>query len=182
MSEYPGDSRPLYIHTRREQKAPSSYSKPPKFNAPAPRFPLKRVLGAIRSRASTCNPRFLDMGYGDSGKCGMSWSRHTQGCEREVQISSAGLNQEASSRVGKRMDMNSETASPQVKSGVPHSAQKLRVVSPPVLPYTMYVLGAPETSVAETATTMPDAKGAPLERWQSWQWQLSIAMGCSLHV
>ena len=109
------------------------------------------------------------MDYGDSGKCGISWLRQTQDCEREVQMSSMGLNQEESSKVGKRMDMNSETASPRVKSGVPHPAQKLRVVSPPVLPRTICALGTPVISVAETATTMPDAKGAPLERWQSRQ-------------
>lgn len=97
-------------------------------------------------------------------------------------MSSAGLNHDTSSMVGKRMDMNSETASPRVKSGVPHSAQKLRVVAPPVLPRTTCALGDPVISVAETATTMPDAKGAPLERWQSWQWQLSIAIGCSVHL
>jgi hypothetical protein len=80
------------------------------------------------------------------------------------------------------MDMNSETTSPRVNNGVPHSAQKLRVVAPPLPPRTVCALGDPAISVAETATTMPDAKGAPLERWQSWQWQLSIATGGSVHV
>jgi hypothetical protein len=30
-------------------------------------------------------------------------------------------------------------------------------------------------------TTTPDAKGAPLERWQSLQWQFNIAMGALAH-
>jgi len=34
----------------------------------------------------------------------------------------------------------------------------------------------------ETATTIPDAKGAPLASWQSRQWQSSIAIRCSLHL
>jgi hypothetical protein len=79
-----------------------------------------------------CNRIVSD--YGDSGKCGISWLRHTHGCAREVQISSMGLNQDWLSKVGKRMDIRSGTASPHVKSGVPQSAQKLRVVTPPVLP------------------------------------------------
>lgn len=75
------------------------------------------------------------------------------------------------------MDINSGTALPHVNSGVPQLAQKLRVVRPPLLARTEKVLGVPVTSMSDTRTTTPEAKGEPLERWQSIQWQLSIATG-----
>ena len=34
----------------------------------------------------------------------------------------------------------------------------------------------------DTRTMKPEAKGAPLERWQSRQWQLSIATGSREHT
>jgi hypothetical protein len=80
------------------------------------------------------------------------------------------------------MDVNSALSSPRVNKGVPHSEQKVRVVSPPLLPRTEYVFGVPVTWRSAVITTTPDAKGAPLERWQSVQWQLRPAMGALVHV
>ena len=73
--------------------------------------------------------------------------------------------------------MNPGFASLHVNKGVPQSAQKLRVARPPLLARTEYVLGVPVTSRSLVMTTTPDAKGAPLERWQSRQWQFSMATG-----
>jgi hypothetical protein len=36
--------------------------------------------------------------------------------------------------------------------------------------------------MSDTRTMKPEAKGAPLERWQSRQWQLSIAIGPREHT
>ena len=47
---------------------------------------------------------------------------------------------------------------------------------------TAYVLGVPLISRSAVDTTTPEAKGAPLERWQSAQWQFSMAMGALAHV
>lgn len=80
------------------------------------------------------------------------------------------------------MDMNSGAASPRVNKGEPQSGQKLRVASLPLVARTEYACGVPVISVSDTRTMTPDAKGAPLERWQSWQWQLSIATGSLAHV
>lgn len=79
------------------------------------------------------------------------------------------------------MDVNSGLTSPRVNKGVPHSGQKVRAVRPPLLPRTGYVLGVPLTRRSAVMTTTPDAKGAPLERWQSLQWQLRAAMGALPH-
>ena len=79
------------------------------------------------------------------------------------------------------MDVNSGLASPRVNRGVPQSQQKLRVVRPPLLPRTEYACGVPLTRRSAVKTTTPDAKGAPLERWQSLQWQFSVAMGALAH-
>ena len=116
-------------------------------------------------------------GWGDSAKCGILSSRQTHGCARDVQMSSIGANAEASSSVGKRIDVNREVDSLRVKSGVPHAPQKLRVVVIPLLPCTWWVPGVPATWRSALYTTTPEANAAPLESWQSRQWQFSIAMG-----
>jgi hypothetical protein len=41
------------------------------------------------------------------------------------------------------MDVNCGFASPRANNGDPHSGQKLRVVTPPLLPRTEKVFGAP---------------------------------------
>jgi hypothetical protein len=79
-------------------------------------------------------------------------------------MSSIGLKSEASSNEGNRIDVNCAFASLCVNKGVPQSAQKLRVATPPLLALTAYVFGVPLTSRSAVMTTMPDAKGAPLER------------------
>jgi hypothetical protein len=40
----------------------------------------------------------------------------------------------------------------------------------------------PVIAVSDTWMMKPEAKGAPLERWQSRQWQLSIAIGAREHT
>jgi len=60
---------------------------------------------------------------------------------------------------------------------VPQSPQKLRVVILPLLARTVWVLGVPRISRSELRATTPDAKGAPLDAWQSRQWQFSMATG-----
>ena len=77
--------------------------------------------------------------------------------------------------------MNCDLVSLRVNKGVPQSEQKLRVASSPLLARTEYVFGVPLISTLTVMTMTPDAKGAPLERWQSRQWQLSIAMGPRTH-
>lgn len=67
------------------------------------------------------------------------------------------------------------------EQGRPQSAQKLRVARRPLLARTEYALGEPLIATSAAMTTTPDAKGAPLERWQSRQWQLSIASGAWVH-
>ena len=121
-------------------------------------------------------------GCGDSAKWGIFASRHTQAGARDVQMSSIGANVDASSSEGKRIDVNCGLASLCVNSGVPHSAQKLLVASCPLLARTANVRGVPLTSRSAVFATTPDANGAPLERWQSWQWQFSMAMGALAHV
>ncbi|HTV76616.1 MAG TPA: hypothetical protein VMF03_00025 [Steroidobacteraceae bacterium] len=79
-------------------------------------------------------------------------------------MSSIGLNADGSSSVENRMDRTSGATSPRVNKGDPHSGQKLRVASFP-LP-------------ARTANVC----GVPLKRWQSRQWQLSIATGAAEHT
>lgn len=96
-------------------------------------------------------------------------------------MSNIGRKSDCSSNVGKRTDMKSDIASPRVNRGVPQSEQKLRVERPPLAPRTEYVFGTPLMRVAETTTTTPEAKGAPLDCWQSLQWQLSIATGSAVH-
>ena len=78
--------------------------------------------------------------------------------------------------------MISGAASPRVNKGDPHSEQKLRVASLPLLARTEYVFGVPVITASETRTIKPEAKAAPLERWQSRQWQLSIATGAPVHT
>jgi hypothetical protein len=96
-------------------------------------------------------------------------------------MSSIGANADGPSIVGKRMDVNCGLASLCVNKGVPHSGQKLRVVCFPLLAWTAYRLGVPMTSRSLLATTTPDAKGAPLDAWQSRQWQFNIASGAFAH-
>ena len=97
-------------------------------------------------------------------------------------MSRSGSNLDGSSRVGKRIDITSGAASPLVNRGEPQSEQKLRVARLPLPARTEYVVGAPVIAISETRTMKPDAKGAPLERWQSRQWQLSIAIGAREHT
>src|SRR6185312_16676800 len=111
----------------------------------------------------------------------MASLRQTQGCALDVQISSMGWNPDGSSSVGKRMDMKSD-ASLRANRGVPQSGQKPRVARLPLPARTEYVFGVPTISVSAIRTMTPEAKGAPLERWQSRQWQLSIATGTHAHV
>jgi hypothetical protein len=92
-------------------------------------------------------------------------------------MSSIGLKSEVSSSEGNRIDVNWEFASLRVNKGVPQSGQKMRVARPPLLARTAYVFGVPLISRSAVMTTMPDAKGAPLDSWQSLQWQLIMAMG-----
>ena len=66
--------------------------------------------------------------------------------------------------------------------GEPQSEQKLRVASLPLLARTEYVFGVPVIVMSDTRTMKPEAKGAPLERWQSRQWQLSVATGAREHT
>jgi hypothetical protein len=40
----------------------------------------------------------------------------------------------------------------------------------------------PVIVMSDTRTMKPEAKGAPLERWQSRQWQLSVATGTREHT
>ena len=96
-------------------------------------------------------------------------------------MSSTGAKPEASSSEGKRIDVNCGLFSLCVNRGVPHSGQKLRVACLPLLARTVYAFAVPVTSRSLLATTTPDAKGAPLERWQSLQWQFNIAMGALAH-
>jgi hypothetical protein len=56
-----------------------------------------------------------------------------------------------------------------VNKGEPHSEQKLRVARLPLPARTEYVLGVPVIAVSDTWMMKPEAKGAPLERWQSRQ-------------
>lgn len=80
------------------------------------------------------------------------------------------------------MDITSAAVSPRVNSGEPQSEQKLRVASLPLPARTEYVFGVPVIVISETRTMKPEAKGAPLERWQSRQWQLSVAIGEREHT
>ena len=80
------------------------------------------------------------------------------------------------------MDITSGAASPCVNRGEPQSEQKLRVASLPLLARTEYVFGVPVIVMSNTRTMKPEAKGAPLERWQSKQWQLSVATGAREHT
>jgi hypothetical protein len=84
-------------------------------------------------------------------------------------MSSIGLKPELSSSEGNRMDVICGLASLCVNKGVPQSGQKLRVARPPLLARTAYVFGVPLIARSAVMTTMPDAKGAPLEIWQSLQ-------------
>ncbi|MDB6011613.1 MAG: hypothetical protein JWL65_3863 [Gammaproteobacteria bacterium] len=80
------------------------------------------------------------------------------------------------------MDITSGAVSPRVNRGEPQSEQKLRVASLPLLARTEYVFGVPVIVMSDTRTMKPEAKGAPLERWQSRQWQLSVATGAREHT
>jgi hypothetical protein len=80
------------------------------------------------------------------------------------------------------MDMISGAVSPHVNRGEPQSEQKLRVASLPLPARTEYDFGVPVIVVSDARTMKPEAKGAPLERWQSRQWQLSIATGAREHT
>jgi hypothetical protein len=80
------------------------------------------------------------------------------------------------------MDITSGAVSPRVNRGEPQSAQKLRVASLPLPARTEYVFGVPVIVISEVRTMKPEAKGAPLERWQSRQWQFSVATGAREHT
>jgi hypothetical protein len=97
-------------------------------------------------------------------------------------MSSMGANPEGSSREANRIDVNCALLSLCVNRGVPQFGQKLRVAGKPLLPGTEYVFGLPVITRSALVTTTPDAKGAPLERWQSRQWQFSMAMGALAHL
>ncbi|MFT4508691.1 hypothetical protein [Caballeronia sp. 15711] len=66
--------------------------------------------------------------------------------------------------------------------GEPQSEQKPRIASLPLPARTEYVFGVPVIAMSDTRTMKPEAKGAPLERWQSRQWQLSVATGAREHT
>jgi hypothetical protein len=97
-------------------------------------------------------------------------------------MSSKGLNPDESSSEGNRIDVNCALASLWVNRGVPHSEQTLRVASLPLRARTEYAFGVPVISKSLLATTTPDANGAPLERWQSRQWQFNMAIGALAHL
>jgi hypothetical protein len=78
-------------------------------------------------------------------------------------MSSIGLKSEVSSSEGNRIEVTCGYAELCLNKGVPQSGQKLRVVRPPLLAGTAYVLGLPHISRSAVLTMMPDAKGAPLE-------------------
>ena len=80
------------------------------------------------------------------------------------------------------MDIIPGAVSPPVNRGEPQSEQKLRVASLPLPARTEYVFGVPVIVMSDTRTMKPEAKGAPLERWQSRQWQLSAATGAREHI
>ena len=80
------------------------------------------------------------------------------------------------------MDMTPGATSPRVNRGEPQSGQKLRVARAPLPARTENVFGVPVISMSDTRKMKPEAKGAPLERWQSLQWQLSIATGAPAHT
>lgn len=80
------------------------------------------------------------------------------------------------------MDITSGATSPRVNRGEPQTEQKLRVERLPLPARTEYVLGVPVITMSGTRMMKPEAKGAPLERWQSRQWQLSIATGAREHT
>jgi hypothetical protein len=67
------------------------------------------------------------------------------------------------------MDITPGAVSLRANRGAPQSQQKLRVASLPLPARTEYVFGVPVISVSDTRTTAPEAKGAPLESWQSRQ-------------
>lgn len=106
----------------------------------------------------------------------------TQGWALDVQISIIGRKPSGSSRVVNLMDMTSGATSPFVKSGLPQVEQKVRVVAAPLEARTAWDAGEPVTTTALVETMTPEANGAPLERWQSRQWQLSMARGALSHV
>lgn len=111
----------------------------------------------------------------------LSGSRHDHAWARHVHISSVGLKFAGSSRLEKRIDITG-IPSPRVNKGVPHIPQNERIVRFPEAAVTTWVPGTPVTSTESAITMKPDANGAPLETWQSLQWQLSIASGALVHV
>jgi hypothetical protein len=80
------------------------------------------------------------------------------------------------------MDMTPGAVSPLVNRGEPQSEQKVRVARLPLPARTEYAFGVPVIATSDTRTMKPEAKGAPLERWQSRQWQFSIATGAPEHT
>jgi hypothetical protein len=106
----------------------------------------------------------------------------TQGWALDVQMSSIGRKSLGSSRVVNLMDMTSGAASPLVNNGLPQVEQKVRVAKAPLEARTEWEAGEPVTTTALVETITPEANGAPLERWQSRQWQLSMARGALEHV
>lgn len=80
------------------------------------------------------------------------------------------------------MDITSGAVSPWVNIGEPQSEQKLRVASLPLPARTEYVFGVPVIVTSDIRTMKPEAKGAPLERWQSRQWQFNVATGAREHT
>lgn len=88
-----------------------------------------RVQDGSRFLAHSC-------GYGDSGDFGIPGSKQVHGAALDVQMSSAGRNEEASSKVGKRIEVKAGLDSPRVNNGLPQLPQKLRIVARPLLPRT----------------------------------------------
>lgn len=78
--------------------------------------------------------------------------------------------------------MNSGIASPVVNKGLPQVPQKLRVARRPLDARTEYSRGEPLMSTEPFGTTTPEANGAPLDCWQSRQWQFSMANGSLEHA
>jgi hypothetical protein len=84
-------------------------------------------------------------------------------------MSNIGWNSDGLLSVAKRMDMTSGATSPCVNRGEPQLEQKLRIARLPLRAQTEYAFGVPVIEMSDSRTIKPEAKGAPLERWQSRQ-------------
>jgi hypothetical protein len=106
----------------------------------------------------------------------------SQGWALDVQMSAIGANQLGSSRLATLSTTTSGMRELPATSGEPHSGQNPRRAVCPASPRTTWYLGSPfrrAKAAAGTATT-EDAP-PPLARWQSRQWQFSIATGAAEH-